>query len=142
MQLVDANVLIYAVNEAAIQHARARAWLEAALNGREAVGFAWVVLLAFVRLTTHPAVFPRPLRTQDAVDVVRDWLAQPPSVLVEPTSRHLDLLAGILTETGTAANLVNDAHLAVLALEHDAVLVSFDADFGRFRGVRWQQPAS
>jgi toxin-antitoxin system PIN domain toxin len=140
--LPDANVLLYAVNERSPNHAAALRWLDGALNGQRGVGFAWVALLAFLRLSTHPAVFERPLTAIAAVDVVRDWLAQPPAVLVSPTARHIDLLAGLLAETGTAANLVNDAHLAALAVEHDAVLVSFDADFGRFRGLRWERPAA
>jgi len=142
VRIVDANVLLYAVNEAAPHHARARAWLDGALAGREPVGFDWTVLLAFLRLATHPAVFARPLSADEAADVVRAWLAQPPAVIVGPTPRHADLLAGLLAEAGTAANLVNDAHLAALALEHDAVLVSFDADFGRFAGLRRETPAT
>ena len=140
MRLVDANVLLYAVNEGSPQHRRARTWLDAALNGHEAVGFAWIVLLAFMRLATHRAVFPRPLDVGDAIGVVREWLAQPVALIVEPTPRHVDVLAGLLAESGTAGNLVNDAHLAALAVEHDALLTSFDADFARFRGVRWEQP--
>ncbi len=142
MRIVDANVLLYAVNEASPHHSRARSWLDGALGGREPVGFAWTVLLAFVRLATHPAVFARPLTPAEATGVVRAWLAQPPAVVVEPTPRHADLLAGLLEETGTAANLVNDAHLAALALEHDAVLVSFDAGFGRFTGLRREVPGA
>lgn len=140
MRIVDANVLLHAVNEASPRHEAARTWLEVALAGRETVGFAWLALLAFLRLSTHPAVFPRPLEVRDAVDTIRDWLAQPPVVVVSPSGRHLEVLAGLLAETGTAANLVNDAHLAALAVEHDAVLVSFDADFVRFRGLRWEEP--
>jgi toxin-antitoxin system PIN domain toxin len=140
MRIVDANVLIYAVNREAEHHAAAQRWLDEALNGREPVAFSWTVLLAFLRITTHPAIFPRPLSTQDAVAVLRAWVAQPVAVVVEPTPRHVDVLAGLLGEAGTAANLVNDAHLAALALEHDAVLVSFDADFGRFAGLRREVP--
>jgi uncharacterized protein len=142
VNLPDANVLLYAVNDRSPNHAPALRWLDGALNGQRAVGFAWVALLAFLRLSTHRAVFERPLTAVEAVGVVRDWLAQPPAVLVSPTARHIDVLAGLLAETGTAANLVNDAHLAALAVEHAAVLVSFDADFGRFRGLRWERPAA
>lgn len=141
MRLVDANVLLYSVNEASPHHARARTWLDAALSGDEGIGFAWVVVLAFLRIATHRAVFARPLSVESAVDMVRRWLAQPTALAVEPTSRHLDVLAGLLHETGTGGNLVNDAHLAALAIEHDSVLVSFDADFARYRGLRWEQPS-
>jgi toxin-antitoxin system PIN domain toxin len=142
VRIVDANVLIYAVNSAADHHRSAVQWLDDALNARESVGFSWTVLLAFIRITTHPAIFPSPLSAQEAVAVVRAWLAQPSSVIVEPTPRHVDVLAGLLAEAGTAANLVNDAHLAALALEHDAVVVSYDSDFGRFAGLRREVPAA
>lgn len=142
MRIVDANVLLYAVNTAAPRHAQARSWLDGALAGRETVGFAWTALRAFLRLTTHPAVFPRPLAVGEATEIVRAWLAQPAAIVVDPTPRHADLLAGLLAEAGTAANLVGDAHLAALALEHDAVLVSFAADFGRFAGLRRETPGT
>ncbi len=142
MRLIDANVLLYAINEASPQHLRARAWLDAALSGQEPMGFTWTVLLAFLRLATHPAIFPRPLTATDAARAVEDWLAQPPAVVLDPTARHLDVLAGLLAETGTAGNLVSDAHLAALAVEHHAIVISFDADFGRFAGVRWEQPGA
>lgn len=140
MRLVDVNVLLHAVNKAAPQHQRAREWLDSALNGQESVGLAWTVLLAFLRIATHRAVFPQPMTVDEAVGAVRDWLRQPTALLIEPTSRHVDVLAGLLTESGTAGNLVGDAHLAALAIEQDATLVSFDADFGRFQGLRWEQP--
>lgn len=140
MRLVDANVLLYAVNEASPRHKDARTWLDSALAGQETVGFAWAVLLAFLRLATHAAVFPRPLSLADATGILRSWLGQPSAVVIEPTPRHLDVMGGLLAETGTAGNLVSDAHLAALAAERDAVLVSYDTDFGRFRGVRWARP--
>jgi toxin-antitoxin system PIN domain toxin len=140
VRVVDANVLLYAVNPAAPRHHRARAWLDAALRAGETVGFAWTVLLTFLRIATHPGVFPRPLAVDAAVRTAELWLAQPPAVVVEPTARHLGLLAGLLAESGTAGNLVNDAHLATLALEHRAELVSFDRDLLRFEGVRLAVP--
>jgi toxin-antitoxin system PIN domain toxin len=142
MKVVDANVLIYAVNADLPQHDRARGWIDSALRGPEPVGFAWIVLLAFLRLTTRAALFPRPLGLDQAVQVLEGWLAQPAAVLLEPSIRHLSLLHGLLDQLGTAGNLVSDAHLAALAIEHSAEIVSFDPDFGRFSGVRWHQPAT
>ena len=140
MQVVDANVLLYAVNERSEQHLVAKGWLDQALSGRETVGFSWIALLAFIRLATHPAVFPTPLSIEDAATIVRAWLAQPTAVVVEPTGRHVDILEGLLSGLGTAGNLVNDAHLAAIAMEHGADIVSFDADFARFDGIRWIEP--
>jgi toxin-antitoxin system PIN domain toxin len=139
LRIVDANVLLYAVNPATPLHERARPWLDEALGGGETVGFAWTVLLAFLRLATSP-IFPTPLTVAEASGVAELWLAQPPAVVVEPTPRHLGIVRGLLEQTGTAANLVNDAHLAALALEHGAEVVSFDHDFQRFPGLRWSSP--
>lgn len=140
MLVVDANVLLYAINASSPQHGRARAWLDDALDGGATVGFAWSVLLAFLRLSTHPAVFPRPLPGETALGIARDWLNRPTAVTVEPTARHLDELASLLAPLGTAGNLVADAHLAALAIEHRAELVSYDRDFERFPGVRRREP--
>lgn len=141
MRVVDANVLIHAVNTDAAEHTAARSWLEHRLNGTEAVGFAWVVLLAFVRIVTRADVFPRPLAPQAAFDYVEEWLARPAAAVVEPTARHLAVLRGLVEPLGTAGNLTSDAHLAALAVEHGAPVVSFDRDFGRFPGLRWIHPA-
>jgi len=140
--VVDANVLLHAVNSASRQHEPARAWLRDALAGPETVGFAWTVLLAFLRLATHPSVFARPLDAGAATAVAERWLAAGPSIVIEPTARHLHLLRGLLADTGTAGSLVGDAHLAALALEHDATVVSFDRDFARFPGLRLRIPAA
>ena len=140
MQLVDANVLLYAVNERSARHEEARGWLDGSLAGGRTIAFAWVALLAFVRLATHPVVFPRPLPVDDALGVVTYWLGHPSAVVVEPTKRHPGVLAGLLHDVGAAGNLINDAHLAALALEHGCELVSYDADFARFSGLRWRTP--
>ncbi len=96
--------------------------------------------MAFLRLSTNPSVFAQPLTIDDAASSVEGWLAQPNAVVLEPTPRHLGILRGLLTSTGSAGNLVNDAHLAALALEHGAGIVTFDRDFGRFEGLRWSIP--
>ena len=140
MNLVDANVLLYAVNEADPKHEASRAWLDAALGDREAVGFAWTVLLAFIRLSTKVSLFPNPLSVSDAMARVREWTEQPPSVIVEATPRHLELVSGLLLAAGTGGNLVSDAHLAALALERDATVITHDTDFARFAGLRWRLP--
>ncbi len=141
MKIVDANVLLYAVNESAEHHEEAITWLDGALNGRSTVGFSWVSLLAFLRLSTKIGLFPSPLTVEQAVDRTRAWLSQPTSVLLEPSPRHLDVLSGLLNPLGGGGNLVNDAHLAALAIEHRGEVVTYDNDFGRFAGVSWSTPA-
>ncbi len=140
MQLVDANVLLYAVNRDARHHERSRRWLDEALSGAGTVAFSWVALLAFVRLTTKVGLFPAPLTIGEAMDRVDAWLGVPAAVVVEPTVEHPRILRGLLEAVGSGANLVNDAHLAALAVEHRGTIVSFDNDFDRFPGVRWQEP--
>lgn len=140
MRVVDANVLLYAVNESAEHHEQARGWLDDALNGRATVGFSWVSLLAFLRLSTKIGLFLAPLSVGEALGRVRAWLAQPVSVVLEPTPRHLDVLSGLLEPHGAGGNLTNDAQLAALAIEHRGEVVTYDSDFGRFPGVAWGPP--
>jgi len=142
MRIVDANVLLYAVNSASEHHDASRRWLDGALSGADIVGLAWVPLLAFARLTTKHGLFPTPLNPQDAMAQIRDWCAAPSAALVHPTARHADVLSDLLSGVGAGGNLVNDAHLAALAIEHRASVVSYDSDFGRFDGVRWHTPES
>jgi uncharacterized protein len=140
MVIVDANVLLYAVDRAGAHHDRSRAWLDSALAGAEAVGLAWAALLAFVRVGTNPSILPNPMTVDEATGQVETWLTGPAAVIAHPTSRHAALLRGLLRESGTAGNLTTDAHLAALAIEHGADIVSFDRDFARFSGVRHRLP--
>lgn len=140
MKLLDVNLLLYAIDESSPHHDRARPWLEETLSGTEEVGFAWPVLLGFIRIATNPVALERPLSPADAFDYVDSWLAQPCATVVEPTDRHAARLRELLSPLGTAGNLTSDAHLAALAIEHGAELCSLDADFSRFEGLRWTDP--
>lgn len=140
MILVDANLLIYAVNAAASQHVAARAWLDARMNGLARVGLPWTSLLAFLRLVTNPRVFQRPLSTADAWKQVDAWLGSGPAWVPAPTERHAEILARLLSAPGVHGNLVPDAHLAALAIEHGLELNSTDGDFARFAGLKWRNP--
>lgn len=140
MKVVDLNLLLYAVNADAPEHASARAWWESALNGEEQVGLAWAVVLGFLRLSTRRGVLPRPVTPAQALDVVGEWVAHPLVTLLNPGDGHWEILRGLLDAAGTGGNLTTDAHLAALALEYDAALYSTDRDFARFRSLRLVNP--
>lgn len=140
MTIIDLNLLLCVVNADAPQHDRARGWWEAAINDEEPLALPWVVVLGFLRLSTNPRVFPSPLSTRAAVDRVEKWLSQPSVRIVREKDDHWGTLARLLADSGTAGNLTTDAHLAALAITHDATLMSTDADFGRYPQLRWKNP--
>ena len=140
MTLSDVNLLLYAYDASSAHHERARLWLEARLSAVETFGFAWATLLAFLRLATNPRVFESPFRIDEALDVVDAWLSVSCATVLHPGPRHAILLRQLLEPLGTAGNLTADAHLAALAIEHDAQLCSADADFTRFPGLRLSNP--
>ncbi len=142
MKLVDLNVLLYAVNRDAPSHDKVRTWWEIAIAADEPIGLPWIVLLGFLRLATNPSVFIRPLTLEQAMGRVEAWLNHPTIRVVGATPEHWRILTELLAEAGTAGNLTTDAHLASLAISHGATLVSCDADFGRFRHLRWQNPTA
>ena len=121
-------------------HDRPRRWLDNSLAGNEIGCVLLGCLLAFLRLTTNRPSFPAALPVGVACDQVEDWLTRPAAVVVEPTTRHASILRGLLDQSGTAGNLTTDAHIAALAIEHGAEVVTFDRDFARF-GVRYMRPA-
>ncbi len=140
MILVDANVLIYAIDADSPHHRSARRWLEEALSGTTPIGLAWIVILAFLRLTTRSGILNKPLPPEHAERFVDEWLAQPYVQAVSPGEGHWAILRNLLRESGTAGNLTSDAHLAAVALERGASICSTDADFGRFPGVERISP--
>ncbi len=137
--LLDANLLIYAYEPEAHDHKAARTWFEDTLNGPTKVGFPWPTLLGFMRLIGNSHVVRRPVPLHRAWGVVQPWLAQPQAWIPLPTDRHQAILGGLLTGE-SRPDLANDAHLAALAIEHGLTVCSTDGDFGRFQGVRWENP--
>ncbi len=140
MILVDANILIYAWVSSSRQHARAQNWLDSHLSGSEPVGLPWASLLAFLRLVTNPRLFPSAASMVDAWSQVEAWLSAAPVWVPVPGERHGYFLTQLLMLPGIHGNLVSDAHLAALAMEHDLTLCSADSDFARFPGLRWENP--
>jgi toxin-antitoxin system PIN domain toxin len=142
MILLDANLLLYAHVSSFPQHVQARDWLDAQLSGNGPVGLPWPSLVAFLRIVTNPRVFERPEPMAEAWRQVHAWLEAEVVWIPQPTERHRDVLGTLLTAAGVHANLVPDAHLAALAIEHGLLLCSTDGDFGRFTDLRWQNPLS
>jgi toxin-antitoxin system PIN domain toxin len=138
VKLPDVNVLLYAVNSASDEHDRAQRWLESAFDDAEGVAFAWVVLLGFIRLATRRGIFPKPLSVEITLSLVQTWLSHERATMLHPSERHLPILARLLMGAQTAGNLTTDAHLAALAIEHGATVASFDRDFERFSGMRFE----
>ena len=140
MILVDANLLVYAHVTSFPQHARAHEWLDERINATARVALPWPSLLAFVRIVSNPRIFHRPTSVSAAWRQVESWLATESVWVPLPTERHQRVLAPLIQKAEGRANLVPDAHLAALAIEHGLVLCSTDGDFARFDGLAWRNP--
>ncbi len=140
MILVDVNLLLYAYDTTSKHHAGARAWWEHSLSRAQPVRLAWATILAFLRIATNPRALSSPMTVEEACEHVSEWLDRPMLDVLEPTPRHWDILRSLVVEHQGLANLVPDAHLAALAIEHGATLCSTDEDFSRFPSLRWENP--
>ena len=140
MKLIDLNLLLYAVNEDSPNHSKAKLWLEEAFASGEFLALPWIVLLGFLRISTHPKILENPLTPSQAMEVVDGWLKQPSTRVLQSGKEHWSVLRALLTDSGTAGNLTTDAHLAALAIEHRCKLCSTDHDFSRFQGLDWENP--
>lgn len=140
VKLIDLNLLLYAVNRDSPRHEAAKRWVDEIFSGTEGVALPWTVILGFLRLSTSRRAFPSPLSTEDALSIVDSWLDRPQVRVLHPGEEHWRIFRELVGDAGTAGNLVTDAHLAALAIEHGADLCSTDADFGRFDKLRWSNP--
>lgn len=140
MILLDVNLLVYAVDTGSPHHAVAGDWLDRQLNGATAVGFPWETITAFLRIVTHPRIYERPVSIASAWERMRLWLACETAWIPQPGVRHAEILGEFLKLPGIRANLVPDAHLAALSIDHGLVLCSADTGFARFPRLRWTNP--
>lgn len=138
--LVDANILLYAVDAGSRHHDAASAWLEEALNGDRRVGIPWQSLGAFLRISTHPRIATSPLTAVEAWSFAQDWLDAPVSWVPPATNRTAAVLRSLVERHHVTGNLVTDAQVAALAIEHGLVVYSTDTDFARFDELRWENP--
>ena len=140
MILPDLNLLIHAYNEGSPQHLPAKLWWGNQLNGTRAVALPWIVILGFIRLSTHPKVFASPFSPAEALERIEEWLTLSHVFIPTPSERHFTILKSLLEKVGAAGNLTTDAHLAALAIERGLILHTTDADFTRFPNLKWINP--
>lgn len=138
--LVDANLLLYAIDENSTFHEPARTWLAGALNGPRRVGLPWESLSAFLRIGTHPRAAAAPLSSDEAWEHVDDWLSSPAAWVPQPTASHAQVFGSLIRRYQLRANMVADAHLAAIAIQHGLTIYSADTDFARFTEVAWENP--
>lgn len=138
--IIDANLLLYARDRTSRFHEPARAWLEEVLNGSTRAGLPWQSLTTFMRISTSPRILARPLSCEVAMQQVHEWLAAPAAWVPVETDRHAEVFAHLVTTHRIVGDLIPDARLAALALEHGVEIASADGDFARFSEVRWRNP--
>jgi toxin-antitoxin system PIN domain toxin len=139
--LLDANVLLYAADSSSTRHEACARWLERGFGGQRRIALPWQTIGAFLRISTHPRVFRQPLTSREAWAMVDQWLAAPVCWVPEATERTAAILGRLVTNLDLTGNLITDAQLAALAIEHGLAVVSVDSDFARFPDVRWINPS-
>lgn len=140
MILIDANLLIYAFVKESVDHEKAKCWLDEQLNELPKVALPWPSLLAFLRITTNPRIYKKPVPTAKAMKQVSAWLELDNVWSPEPTQKHSHILSTLLELCPNQANMVPDAHLAALSMEHGLKLCSADRGFARFPKLQWVNP--
>ncbi len=140
MILVDANLLLYAKIKSFPQHIKAKKWLDEVLSSDTEIGFPWESIIAFVRISTNPRIFKRPISAQNAWKQVEQWLNCPFAWIPQPAKNHFQILERQISFCAADSGLIHDAHLAAIAISHGLTIYSADNDFNRFKEVSWKNP--
>ena len=138
--LIDANILLYAADESSTFHEQTAQWLTTALNGPRRIGIPWQSLVAFLRISTHERASLRPLSPSEAIGFVDDWLTPETVWIPREGPGHATILSQLITKYQLRGNLISDAQLAALAIEHGLQMCSADTDFARFTELTWVNP--
>mgnify|MGYP001587983087 CR=1 FL=1 len=141
MRAIDTNVLIFGVMSSSAHHTRSRELLDELAGGSLPWGIPWPCLYEFLRVVTHPRVFHPPMPVEEALGDLTRILESPSVVLLSETPRHAQVMEEVIRQSGVRGNLIHDAHVAALCLEHGASeLITGDRDFLRFAGLRVSNP--
>ena len=134
--LLDVNLLLYAAFDSYSEHAVCSAWLEGMLNDpSHLIGFPIAALLGFVRISTRSRSGYSPITMEEAFELVERWMEPPNAYVPHPAEDHIHRVASLLKSVNGNHGLVAHAHLAALALEHQATMCSHDGDFRRFSAL-------
>jgi uncharacterized protein len=138
--LPDVNVLVYAFNEDARDHARYAAWLVETVKAPEPYAVSELVLSAVVRIVTNPRILERPASIEKALDFAESVVAWPNCVRLGPGPRHWPIFTDLCRTARVRGGGVTDAYFAALAIESGSEWITADRGFARFPGLRWRHP--
>lgn len=141
MIIADTNLLLYAHVPSFREHSAARSWLEDSLNeNQETFGLVWQVITSYIRIGTNRKLFEKPMSINEADAHMTRLIEHPLVQITQPQSGHWKIFTNLLKTEQVTADLVMDAHLAALAIEHKARLATTDRDFTRFGGLKFFNP--
>lgn len=138
---IDVNILLYASDESCAQHAKASAFLRQCTEGREVFCLAWLTLMSYLRMATHPSIFGRPLTHDEAARNIESLLAMPHCRVIGEDEGFWSTYRKTTQDVPTRGNLVPDAHLAAVLSQHGVVtLYTHDRDFRKFSFLDVRDP--
>jgi toxin-antitoxin system PIN domain toxin len=138
--LPDVNVLIYAFRADDPHHAICKPWLDRIVAGNSRFGISPLTLSSVVRIVTNPRIFRSPTPVASAFAYCDNLLDQPHCETVVPGDQHWSIFRKLCDASGTRGARVSDAWFAALAIEHACTWITFDRDYARFPGLKWQEP--